>query len=193
MGYILSRGVVVCAFALFTSQTAVAATNPDSGHTSTNGAAQPSYAEQGKTQTQDWARRDQFVNPEEIGEAIVASWDGGRWAYRGVSGVYRFVITNAAVADDQSGENLLTNKLYVQWMLETEPASEANPDAVREVSYSMSVRELNEFPVYQFSIPQCSAGCEQARVIANHVYEQRESQFTLSFPNIGEYSFTLSR
>jgi|GEM_PF-2778926 hypothetical protein len=182
MRYFLSRGALAVSsigILLFTSFTVCAAT----------ASSRPSYAEQGKTQTQDWARRDQFVNPEEIGETIVESWDGGSWEYQGVTGIYRFVITHATVADDQAGANLQTNKLYVQWMLQTEPASDTNPEGLREVSYSMSVRELNEFPVYQFSIPQCSDGCEQARVVANHVYEQRESQFTLSFPNIGEYNF----
>ncbi len=121
--------------------------------------------------TEDWSRRDAFINPEKIGEQTKSSWEGGAWQHKGVSGSFRFVVTEHKPKRD---------KLYLQWIRES-----------GELAYSLSVKELNMRPEYSLSSPVCDdeATCRSISVKATHYYEQSTREFKIDLNGLGKYRF----
>lgn len=122
--------------------------------------------------TGDWARRDAFVNPEKIGESIKSSWEGGVWRHEGISGSFRFLLTEYKSDRD---------KLYIQWVREN-----------GEVAYSMSVKELNIRPEYALTMPTCTneSSCRLIMVSGTHYYEKNTRKFKIHLNGLGKYQFS---
>ncbi|MFL0809292.1 MAG: hypothetical protein K6L76_02640 [Agarilytica sp.] len=122
--------------------------------------------------TDEWNRRDAFVNPEAEGEKIIQEWRGGSWGIEGVEGHYRFIITRHSDGRD---------KLYLQWYLKN-----------GDLAYSMSVKELNIQPEYSLSLPQCEDGakCQKIKVVAKHYYESTRRTFRIRLDGLGRYLFS---
>ncbi len=121
--------------------------------------------------TEDWSRRGAFVNPETANEKIVASWQGGEWKKEGITGSFRFVVTEYQPRRE---------KLYIQWLT-----------AGGETAYSMSVVELNARPEYDLSMPEClDEKCLTLRVKAHHYYEDKPRQFSIVLDGLGSYAFS---
>ena len=122
--------------------------------------------------TDEWNRRDAFVNPEELGEKVLQDWRGGSWNIESVKGSYRFVITEHSKGRD---------KLYLQWYL-----------ANGELAYSMSVKELNIRPEYSLTLPQCEDGdrCQKLKVSAKHYFEENSREFRIHLDGLGSYQFS---
>lgn len=122
--------------------------------------------------TDEWNRRDAFVNPEELGEKVLQEWRGGSWNIESVKGSYRFVITAHSEGRD---------KLYLQWYL-----------ANGELAYSMSVKELNIRPDYRLVLPQCEDGerCQKLKVSAKHYFEETYREFRIHLDGLGSYQFS---
>lgn len=123
--------------------------------------------------TGDWSRRDAFVDPEALNEKIVAQWKGGKWSKKGLSGSFRFLVTEFAQGRE---------KLYLQWLL-----------ADGEIAYSMSVKELNVRPEYDLELPRCDNAevCRNLRVKARHYYEETLREFHITLDGLGHYSFKI--
>ncbi|MFL0799267.1 MAG: hypothetical protein K6L80_02350 [Agarilytica sp.] len=121
--------------------------------------------------TEDWSRRDAFVNLEKLDESIVAEWEGGAWKHEGVTGSFRFFLT-----EYKKGRE----KLYIQWVLDG-----------GEAAYSMSVKELNIRPEYDLTLPECLDGdsCRLLKVNARHFYEETDREFQIKLDGLGSYSF----
>ena len=130
--------------------------------------------------TDDTERKAATVIPEETGEQIVYQWQGGNWRYEGVRGNYRLVITESP--SEQAA--LSSNKLYIQWWV--------TADGKQELAYSVSVRELNQSPMFKFAEVQCGNDyCSRLRVDANHVYEEYEQVFSFELEQLGKYRIEL--
>lgn len=123
--------------------------------------------------TAELLRGQLFVDPEKTEESIVETWKGGAWKEKGLSGSYRFITTKAGNG---------ANKLYVQWI-----------NAEGETAYSMSIRELNERPEYQFVLPDCAGNVNCNTVVLNvqHTYEKHKQKFVLEFPKLGKYKLAV--
>ncbi len=121
--------------------------------------------------TEDWSRRDAFVNPEKLGESVLAEWVGGAWRHEGVTGSFKFLITEYKKGRD---------KLYIQWILDD-----------GETAYSMSVKELNIRPEYDLVLPECTDGdsCRLLKIKAKHFYEGTDREFQIKLDGLGSYSF----
>lgn len=122
--------------------------------------------------TEDWSGREAFVNPSELNEKEMQSWEGGSWQEEGLAGTYRFIITQVQPGKD---------KLYVQWLLGN-----------KEIAYSMSIKELNVRPEYDIELPVCTSdSCEKLFIEAKHLYEESRSEFILTLQGLGRYAFSL--
>ncbi|MFL0802905.1 MAG: hypothetical protein K6L81_04265 [Agarilytica sp.] len=121
--------------------------------------------------TEDWSRRDAFVNPEKLDERVLAEWAGGAWKHEGVTGSFKFLLTEYKEGRD---------KLYIQWILDD-----------GETAYSMSVKELNIRPEYDLEMPKCVDGvdCRLLKVKAKHFYEETDREFKITLDGLGSYSF----
>lgn len=126
--------------------------------------------------TDDWMRREAFVDPAVKGEDITRTWRGGEWQDRNIEGDFRFVITSVKPGVD---------KLYIQWWV--------NKPEGEELAYSLSVKEFNAHPEYGLTLPSCLDGdaCRTVSVVAKHSYEETEQVFRLTFDKVGYYRFSL--
>lgn len=121
--------------------------------------------------TQDWSRRDAFIDPEKLNEKVLEQWQGGAWSQKALSGSFRFLITEFSPGRE---------KLYLQWLM-----------ADGEIAYSLSVKELNVRPEYDLELPTCSDKdvCRNLNLKAQHYYEKTSREFEISLDAMGRYSF----
>lgn len=125
------------------------------------------------TATQE--RHRQFQEPEKTGETIVFQWQGGFWQYQSVTGNFRVVITKAPENE--------ANKLYLQWWRESED--------LRELSYSLSVKELNVSPAFGFDAVTCiNEACDDLALTAVHAFEGYKQGIRLKLDGLGSYQFS---
>lgn len=129
------------------------------------------YVAAEKRATEDWNRREAFINPESLDEKIINSWEGGRWQEKGIDGSFRFIVTQFKVGQE---------KLYVQWVT-----------SAGEIAYSLSVKEINVVPEYDIDLPRCVDGddCREIIVNAKHYYEGLLRKFTIKLDGLGQYAF----
>lgn len=122
------------------------------------------------TATQE--RHKQFQEPENTGETIVYEWQGGQWQYQSLAGSFRVVITKAK--DNEA------NKLYLQWWRESNDS--------RELSYSLSVKELNVSPAFGFETAEClNSICDKLSLSATHIHEEYSQKIAISLQSLGGY------
>lgn len=128
---------------------------------------------QAASSTNAQERHQQFQTPEQNNEALEYEWSGGTWQYESISGSYRFIVSRAASGD--------ANKLYLQWWRQLQEGG-------KELSYSVSVKELNRSPVYAFSRVDClNAACSALKLKLVHVYEEYEQNVFIDLVALGRY------
>jgi len=121
-------------------------------------------------------RGQQFQEPENSGELIDYDWTGGNWLYQTVQGNFRFVITAAPESE--------AKKLYIQWWRLSEGKE-------KEISYSLSPKELNSAPVYKFNKVEClNAACDKLKLKATHVFEEYEQDIVIELTGLGRYKIS---
>ncbi len=129
-------------------------------------------------ETRDSERRKAQLDPDLLAEKVVFNWQGGRWKYQNLSGSYRFVITESEITAVNGAP---TNKLYIQWWNDK-----------GEISYSLSVNEINTAPSYQFNKSECiDAACSAIKLSAIHGMEEYKRMITITLMGLGRYSISL--
>lgn len=100
----------------------------------------------------------------EVDGSVVQVWSGGYWVSGGLSGNYRFIVT-------QQGFEHLSNALFIQWIAE---------DLARSVVAETAVSELNGNAIYVFGAPACNEFvCDTATLDVQNSYSLEKSVLNL--------------